>query len=68
MHEVKVKVVCAKILQGLFHARLNVFGRVVRVPQLACEPDIGPGHAALTDALADLGLIAIDGRAIDALR
>lgn len=68
MHEVQVKVVSAEILQGPVDARLDVLGRVVRVPQFTGEPDVGPGHAALADALADLGLIAIDGCAIDALR
>ena len=67
MHEIQVEIVCPQILQGLINRSLDILRGVMRVPQFAGEPDVGSGDAAPADAFANLSLVEIDGRTVEAV-
>lgn len=65
MHKVQIQVIHAQILQRLIQSRLHILGGVPRVPELAGDEDVGSRDATGLDAGAHLGLVAVDGRAVE---
>lgn len=67
VHEIEIKIVDLEILQCLVQSSLDILRCMMRVPELAGDPDVGPRHAAAADALADLNLVPIYGGTVDAI-
>lgn len=65
MHQVQVNIIHAQILQRLVQRRLNIFGCMLGIPQLASNEDLFARNARLADAISNLRLVAIDGCAVD---
>lgn len=58
VHKVEVEVVCSECVECLLKTLGGI--RLVRVPQLARDEDLLPGHARVLDALPDLVLVHVD--------
>lgn len=60
-YEVEIKIVGPETLEGFVEGLLDVLGLAGVVPELAGEEDLGARDAGGFDALADFGLVVVDG-------
>lgn len=65
MHQVQIEVLRAKVLQCLVQSRLDIFGSVLGIPQLAGYEYVSTRNSARLDTRADFGLVAVYGGAVD---
>jgi hypothetical protein len=65
MYQEKIKILNPKVLQALVERCLYVFWRVLRVPQLASDKDVGTRNAASLNADTYFHFVSIDGSAVE---
>ena len=59
MHEVKVQVVRAELLQGVLDGELDVLRVVVDLEELGGDEELLTGDTGVLDALSDLSLVLV---------
>jgi hypothetical protein len=59
VHEVKVEVLEAEVLQGVLDGQLDVLGVVVELEKLGGDPKLLSGDTGGLDTLTDFGLISV---------
>lgn len=59
VHEVKVEVLEAEVLQGVLDGQLDVFGVMVELEKLGGDPKLLSGDTGSLDTLTDFGLISV---------
>jgi hypothetical protein len=65
MHQEEIQILDTQILQALIQGGFDIFCRMCSVPELAGDEHLGARDAALFDAVAYFGLVAVDGRAVN---
>lgn len=65
MHQIQIHIIGSKVLQRLIQCLLDIFRRVIRVPQLSCNENVRTRNAALFDARSYFSFVSVDSRTID---